>query len=359
MSSKISKKPRVLVVDDSAFMRRMTSQIIEGSGEFTVIGTARNGYDALKQVHALDPDLVTLDVDMPELDGLNTLGYIMSEMPRPVVMLSAGTTSNGQTATLRALELGAVDFVCKPSGSISLDLRIITGQLLDALRAAMQTNLVAQRMMPRITIDSGGPDAGSHDGATKAVVIASSTGGPRALAAIVPQLPRGLPAAVLVVQHMPAGFTKSLAQRLDTVSPVRIDEAENGEPVVHGRVYVAPGGFHMTVQDDGGGPVIALDTSPSIWGVRPAADLLFRSAAEVFGASTVAVVLTGMGRDGAEGTRAIREAGGRALIQDRETATIFGMPQAALQCAGADRVVPLTDVGNAIAEFVEAVSHVP
>src|SRR6185436_230541 len=131
-----SEKPRVLVVDDSAFMRRLASQIIEGSGEFTVVGTARNGYDALKQIHALNPDLVTLDVDMPELDGLNALGYIMSEMPRPVVMLSAGTTSSGQAATLRALELGAVDFVCKPSGPISLDLRIVTKELLGALRAA-------------------------------------------------------------------------------------------------------------------------------------------------------------------------------------------------------------------------------
>jgi len=354
-----SNKLRVLVVDDSAFMRRLTSQIIDDSGEFAVAGTARNGYDALKQIHALDPDIVTLDVDMPELDGLSALGYIMSETPRPVVMLSAGTTNGGHAATLRALELGAVDFVLKPSGSISLDLRRITDRLLNALRGAANANMSGLRMLARPKIDGLGSRLDVIARATCAVVIASSTGGPRALAAIVPQLPRGLPAAVLVVQHMPAGFTKSLAQRLDTVSPVRIDEAENGEPVVHGRVYVAPGGFHMTVQDDGGGPVIALDTSPSIWGVRPAADLLFRSAAEVFGASTVAVVLTGMGRDGAEGTRAIREAGGRALIQDRETATIFGMPQAALQCAGADRVVPLTDVGNAIAEFVEAVSHVP
>jgi two-component system, chemotaxis family, protein-glutamate methylesterase/glutaminase len=349
----------VLVVDDSAFMRRMTSQIIDGSGEFTVIGTARNGYDALKQVHALDPDLVTLDVDMPELDGLNALGYIMSEMPRPVVMLSAGTTSNGQTATLRALELGAVDFVCKPSGSISLDLRIITGQLLDALRAAMQTNLAAQRMMPRIPVDSGGPDGGSHDGATNAVVIASSTGGPRALTAVLPRLPRTLAAAVLVVQHMPAGFTKSLAQRLDVMSPLHIDEAQEGELVVHGRVYVAPGGYHMTVKSTLTGPRIALDTSPTLWGVRPAADHLFSSAASVFGASTMAVVLTGMGRDGADGTRAIRAAGGRAVAQDRETSTIFSMPQAAIDVGGADQVLPLTAIGPGIVELVERVRHVP
>ena len=354
-----SKKLRVLVVDDSAFMRRLTSQIIDDSGEFGVAGTARNGYEALKQIHALDPDIVTLDVDMPELDGLSALGYIMSEMPRPVVMLSAGTTNGGHAATLRALELGAVDFVLKPSGSISLDLRVISDRLLTALRGAADANMSGLRMLARPALDGLSSRADVVSRATCAVVIASSTGGPRALSAIVPQLPRGLQAAVLVVQHMPAGFTKSLAQRLDTVSPIRIDEAEHGEPVVHGRMYVAPGGYHMTVRDEGEGPCIALDTSPPLWGVRPAADLLFRSAADLFGASTVAVVLTGMGRDGAEGTRAVREAGGRALIQDRETATIFGMPQAALQCAGADRVVPLTGMGDSIAEFVEAVCHVP
>ena len=357
-----SDKLRVLVVDDSAFMRRLTSQIIDDSGEFAVAGTARNGYDALKQIHELNPDIVTLDVDMPELDGLSALGYIMSETPRPVVMLSAGTTNGGHTATLRALELGAVDFVLKPSGAISLDLRTISDRLLSALRGAASANMSGLRMLARPAPEGFGRKldvVARSERATCAVVVASSTGGPRALSAIVPQLRRGLAAAVLVVQHMPAGFTKSLAQRLDTVSPIRIDEAEDGEPVVHGRVYLAPGGFHMTVRDDGEGPAIGLDKSASLWGVRPAADLLFRSAAAVFGASTVAVVLTGMGRDGAEGTRAIREAGGLALIQDRESATIYGMPQAAIQCAGADRVAPLQDIGGAIAEFVDVVAHVP
>ena len=343
-----NKPPRVLIVDDSAFMRRMTSQIIGASGEFTVVGTARNGYDALKQVHALDPDIVTLDVDMPELDGLSALGYIMSETPRPVVMLSAGTTSTGHEATLRALELGAVDFVLKPSGSISLDLVRISGRLLGALRDFATQNLTG-----------GGTPAGVSLRATQAVVIASSTGGPRALAAIVPQLTRSLPAAVLIVQHMPAGFTKSMARRLDSVCPLPIDEAEDGEPVVSGRVYIAPGGVHMTVRDDGMGPVIAFEQSPPVWGVRPAADLLFHSVATVFGRSSLAVVLTGMGRDGAAGTKAIREAGGRAIIQDRESATIFGMPQAALQLAGADRVAPLPDIGTSIVELLDVVRHVP
>ncbi|MEP6493044.1 MAG: chemotaxis response regulator protein-glutamate methylesterase [bacterium] len=354
-----SNKPRVLVVDDSAFMRRMTSQIIEESGEFAVAGTARNGFDALKQIHALNPDLVTLDVDMPELDGLNALGYIMSETPRPVVMLSAGTTSGGHEAALRALELGAVDFVLKPSGSISLDLRIITDRLIGALRVASEANPAGLRQLARPTVDTAAVRAVPGGRATQAVVIACSTGGPRALAAIIPRLPRALPTAVLVVQHMPAGFTKSFAQRLDGMSPMLVTEAEDGEPVVNGHVYVAPGGFHMTVKDDGGGPAIALDKTPALWGVRPAADLLFRSAATEFGAATLGVVLTGMGRDGAEGLRAVREGGGRAVVQDRASATIFGMPQAALTLAGADHVLPLTEIGAMIADLVDAVRSVP
>ena len=360
MSSSASEaKPSVLVVDDSAFMRRLTSQIIEDSGEFRVSGTARNGYDALKQIHATEPDIVTLDVDMPELDGLSALGYIMSETPRPVVMLSAGTTAGGHEATLRALELGAVDFVLKPSGSISLDLRTIQERLLGALRAAAQANPAGLKMLARGAYQSLPRRVECVARATNAVVIACSTGGPRALAAVIPQLERSLPAAVLVVQHMPAGFTKSLAQRLDTASQLGVDEAEDGEPVVHGRVYIAPGGLHMKVHDDGLGPAIALETSAPLWGVRPAADHLFQSAAAVFGACLVAVVLTGMGRDGAEGTRVIRAAGGRAILQDRETATIFGMPHAAMQHAGADRVLPLGKVGRANCELIEEVRHVP
>ena len=353
-----SKPPRVLVVDDSAFMRRMASQIIEASGEFAVAGTARNGYDALKQIQSLEPDIVTLDVDMPELDGLSTLGYIMSETPRPVVMLSAGVTSTGHEAAFRALELGAVDFVLKPSGPISLDLERVADRLLAALRAASVANPAGLRMLPRrATNGVSAPTDVSR--ATAAVVIASSTGGPRALAALVPQLARDLPAAVFIVQHMPAGFTKSMARRLDAVSPLAIDEAVHGEAVVKGRVYVAPGGQHMTVVHGVDGPQIALEDTAPVWGVRPAADVLFRSAAMVFGGMTVAVVLTGMGRDGADGARAIRAAGGRTLVQDRDSAAIFGMPQATIQLAGADRIASLAEIGSAISDLVGAVHHVP
>ena len=349
-----SERATVLVVDDSAFMRRLISDVVERSGEFHVVGTARNGQDALKQLQALDPEIVTLDIEMPELDGLQTLGYIMSEAPRAVVMLSAATTDSGRDVTLRALELGAVDFVHKPSGPISLDLSQVADQLLASLRAARQANLRGVRMLgPRTHAQVKRPSSPVFSsGATRAVAIACSTGGPRALADVVPALPRGLDAAVLVVQHMPAGFTRSLAQRLDLLSPLPVSEAEESEPVVHGRVYLAPGGRHMQVVVRNGTPVIALDDSHPVWGVRPSADPLFRSVAAVFASATVGVVLTGMGRDGAEGLRLIRAAGGQGLVQDRETSTIFGMPQAALQFAGAERVLPLGGVAPAIVDAV-------
>jgi two-component system, chemotaxis family, protein-glutamate methylesterase/glutaminase len=353
-----SSKPRVLIVDDSAFMRRMATQIIEGSGEFVVAGTARNGLDGLKQIRELQPDIVTLDVDMPEMDGLSALRVIMTERPRPVVMLSAGTTSTGLEATLRALELGAIDFVQKPSGSISLDLALIGDRLLDALRSAATANLEGLRVPGRRSLDGFRARLSAYTAATQAVVIAASTGGPRALAAIVPQLPASLSAAVLIVQHMPPGFTRSLALRLDRGCAMPVTEAEDGEPVSRGRVYNAQGGRHMTVVSGPTGPVIALTGEPPLWGVRPAADILFRSAATAFGASTLAVVLTGMGRDGADGTRAIRDSGGLALLQDRDSATIFGMPQAALQRAGADRVMTLSEIGVGITELLGEVPHV-
>ncbi len=352
--SGFSRKHGVLVVDDSAFMRKLISELIDDTDGFRVVGTARNGLDALKQIHALDPDIVTLDIEMPELDGIQALGYIMSETPRPVVMLSATDVRGSEDLTLRALEMGAVDFVRKPSGPISLDLATVKERLVEALRASTMVNLggVGALGRPRV----GATARASRDGASgaqRAVVIAASTGGPRALAEVVPLLPQGLDAAVLIVQHMPKGFTASLAQRLDSMSRLPVGEARHGEPVRHGCVYLAPGGTHMRVVRGDRGVTIALDGSPPIWGVRPYADPLFRSAVRTFAPDIVGVVLTGMGRDGADGLRAIREAGGAAIVQDRETSIIYGMPQAAHVAAGADRVLPLGRIAEAIAGFVE------
>lgn len=338
----------VLVVDDSAFMRKLISEMVESSGEFRVVGTARNGLDAIKKVHALAPDLVTLDIEMPELNGIDALGYIMSESPRPVVMLSAAATGDARDLTIRALELGAVDFVRKPSGPISLDLAVVRDQLLGALRAAEQVNLGGVDVLARPMVPGEDRAPAAAGAATRAVAIAASTGGPRALAEVIPQLPRELDAAVLVVQHMPAGFTRSLSERLDAQSHLVVSEARHGDLVRHNHVYVAPGGYHMRVVREAAGPTIQLDDSPPIWGVRPSADPLFRSVAEIFGPRTVGVVLTGMGRDGAAGLREIHDAGGFGIAQDRETSIIFGMPQAAAACGGVDRVLPLSAIASNI-----------
>jgi two-component system chemotaxis response regulator CheB len=336
-------------------MRKLVSEILSTSGEFRVVGTARHGLDALKQIHALDPDIVTLDIEMPELDGLQALGYIMSETPRPVVMLSALDSPNGGELTIRALELGAVDFVHKPGGVARDSIDVLSSRLLDALRAATFVNLRGVEVLARPPLVEQRTGRAAPDSATNAVAIAASTGGPRALAEVIPRLPAGLDAAVLVVQHMPAGFTASLATRLNALSRLPVAEARSGEPIHHGRVYVAPGGMHMRVVDVGGIPTIALEQTPPIWGVRPSADPLFRSAAHRFGASLVGVVLTGMGRDGAEGLRAIRDCGGYAIVQDKGTSIVYGMPQVALSTAGADRVLPLTEIAEEIAGAVRRV----
>jgi len=343
------------VVDDSAFMRRIISDVVAtASQEFRVVGTARDGNDALKQIHALEPDIVTLDIEMPELDGLQTLGCIMAETPRPVVMLSAAAGAGTADLTIRALELGAVDFVRKPSGPQSLDLFSVRERLVGALRAAACVNLHGVGALARPPAATGARMGADPDAASWVIVIAASTGGPRALSEIVPALPADLGAAVLIVQHMPGGFTQSLAHRLDATSALPVREASPDALIQTNRVYLARGGFHMRVVSSAIGPRLALDAGPTIWGVRPAADPLFRSAVQAFGARVVGVVLTGMGRDGAEGLRAVRDAGGQAVVQDQMTSIIYGMPQAALATAGADRVAALSDIAVVIPELLRA-----
>ena len=343
----------VLVVDDSAFMRKLIAEIIESSGAFHVVGTAVDGVEALQKIRTLKPDIVTLDIEMPRLNGLQTLEQIMAEMPRPVVMLSAAGSDLGNEMTLRALERGALEFVRKPSGPVSIDLSIVRVQLMSALEAARAMNMGGMRTSPPPaaarhpeTVPRKSPDA-----ATRVVAIASSTGGPRALAEIIPRLPEDLGAAVVIVQHMPGEFTKLLAERLRAMSSLWVAEAMNGKLLRENRVYIAPGGYHMTLRGEPGNASISLDESPTMWGVRPAADPLFFSVASTFGPASIGVVLTGMGRDGAEGLRRIREAGGRAIVQDRDSSIIYGMPQAALAAAGTDKIAKLNDIAPLIRDL--------
>ncbi len=343
----------MLVVDDSPFFRQLLREAIDSSGEFRVIGTARHGMDALRRIHRDRPDIVTLDLEMPVLDGLSTIGYVMSEIPRPVVVVSA-YAGPGTAEAIRALELGAVELVAKEESREGPALARFRERVLAALRAALAADvgrvsvLARPHRVPPVDPASD-PAIGSP---TVCVGIAASTGGPRALAEVVPRLPGRLGAAVLIVQHMPAGFTRSLAERLASQSSLVVVEASDGESVVVDRVYVAPGDFHMRVESGSQGPRIVLDQSPTVWGVRPAADPLFLSLADCFGPQAVGVVLTGLGRDGAEGLRAMHARGAVGIAQDRETATINGMPAAAIAAGGVDRVKPLQEIAACIVEAV-------
>jgi two-component system chemotaxis response regulator CheB len=346
-------RPRVLVVDDSAFMRKLISELVESTNEFAVAGVAKNGVECLQKVRDEHPDIVTLDIAMPVMDGLSALQEIMRTMPRPVVMLSAAASSKGRDMTIRALELGAVDFVKKPSGPISVDLARIGERLIHALRSAAASRVGAPSVFARPSRRT--PHRlvpGRSERCDRVVVIAASTGGPRALAEIIPRLRADIGAAILVVQHMPQEFTGPLAQRLDLTSLLRVAEAREGEPLTPNRVYVAPGGLHMTVERAETGPIVRLQRGPTVWGVRPAADPLLSSVADVFGAAAIGVILTGMGHDGSQGLKALRRAGGIGIVQDEASSLIYGMPQAALAAAGADCIVSLGEMAGRIGEEV-------
>jgi len=347
---------RIVIVDDSAFVRYSLTRLIETDAEINLVGSARNGEEAVARVKELRPDVVTMDVEMPRLDGLGALERIMEEYPTPVIMLSS-LTGQGTEATLRALELGAVDFFLKPSiASPSGD----ADGALNLLR--MIKTAAAVKIKPNgLHRPSAGPGDRSGNGdkqgkagggtTSKAVVVGSSTGGPKALYQLIPELPAFLPATVLIVQHMPAGFTKPLAERLDQRSHLAVKEAETGDRLEKGKAYLAPGGYHMVINKE---KIIQLVKSPPVCNVRPSVDVTMESVTRVFGGGTTGVVLTGMGTDGTDGTALIKSAGGQVIAEDESTALIYGMPKAVIDAGNADRILPLPRIAGSIVNMLNA-----
>ncbi len=348
------EKIRVLVVDDSACMRKVLSNILASQPDIEVVATARDGLDALEKVALLDPDVVTLDVEMPRLDGLRTLERIMAERPRPVVMVSS-LTQAGAEATVRALALGAVDFVTKPSGAAPAEIFRVREELWRKVRVAARAGKGKAWGRPPAMVAGwrrGGSTAAPPRGTgqlSRLVVIGASTGGPGALMEVIPRLPEGFPAGILLVQHMPAGFTRSLAQHLNDAGALPVREAGDGDALSDGVCLVAPGGRHATI--DGQGRVVLLDTPPQ-HGVKPAVDVALEGIPERWARNAVVVILTGMGVDGARGARRVRSLGGCVIAQDEATSVVYGMPRATVELGAADHVLPLHEIAGMLCHLV-------
>jgi two-component system, chemotaxis family, protein-glutamate methylesterase/glutaminase len=348
---------RVLVVDDSAFMRTALSRMIASESGFEVAATACSGADALAKIAALDPDVVTLDVEMPGLDGLQTLRCIMNQFPRPVIMVSAVTEKDADK-TFDALAAGAFDYVPKQLSATSLDILHIRSDLIAKIRAAAQSRKsrsddVLHKKPPRSarseTLSAAFPSAPAI------VALGTSTGGPRALQEILPLFPRDLAVPILIVQHMPPGFTAPFAQRLNTLCSVTVREATHGECIQPGVVYIAPAGLHMrTERLSDSRAIIFLDTHPGEYLHIPSIDVLMTSVAEAFGNLALGVIMTGMGSDGSAGMQAIYRHGGLTIGQDESTCAVYGMPRACAELGILTRVVPLSQIP---AEILQATRY--
>ncbi|MFS0823592.1 protein-glutamate methylesterase/protein-glutamine glutaminase [Bacillus sp. 1P02SD] len=348
-------KINVLIVDDSAFMRKLISNFLQEDSRIHVVGTARNGMDALDKIKKLNPDVVTLDIEMPEMNGIEALQRIMNESPRPVVMLSS-TTKEGAENTLLAIQNGAVDFIQKPSGSISIDLHLIKNELVSKVLQAGRVNMALLKKPLKIqenntsrNTDYSKIELEPNRNIKKIVCIGTSTGGPRALQQVLPRFPKNYPAPIVIVQHMPAGFTKSLANRLNSLCEITVKEAENGEVLKAGIAYIAPGGHHMKIKKIGTSLAVNIDESEIRNGHRPSVDVLFESISEVKGIQKISVIMTGMGTDGSYGLKKLKETGQAvAIAESQETSIVFGMPKSAIETHLVDRVEKLEEIADTI-----------
>jgi two-component system chemotaxis response regulator CheB len=345
-------KTRILIVDDSVVVRRLLSEALSTDPELEIAGTASNGKIALAKIPQVNPDLITLDIEMPELNGLETLAGIRKISARlPVIMFST-LTDQGAAATMEALTLGANDYVTKPSnvGNINLAIQRIREELIPKIKA------LCAKSSPSLTRREGLPsfpsavfrNRASQPGNVEALVIGVSTGGPNALAEFMPQLPAGFPVPVLIVQHMPPMFTKALADRLSSICSIPVREAVAGELLQPAKAWVAPGNYHLALKREVAGVRVLLHQGPPENSCRPAVDVLFRSAAEVYGPAVLGVVLTGMGQDGLRGSQAIVETGGQVMAQDEASSVVWGMPGAVAKAGLASQILPLNQIGREV-----------
>ncbi|MCA1030091.1 chemotaxis response regulator protein-glutamate methylesterase [Bacillus timonensis] len=355
------KKIKVLVIDDSAFMRKLITDFIEQDPRMEVVSTARNGQEGILKVKELHPDVVTLDVEMPVMNGIEALEIIMNDSPVPVVMLSS-TTKIGSENTIHAMQLGAIDFITKPSGAISLDLYKIKDDLINKIYNASKANIHAiknsQTIFKNPIIHDEkcskmvlGPSRKSKN---KIICIGTSTGGPRALQQVLTRIPASINAPIVIVQHMPPGFTKSLAMRLDSMCEITVKEAINGEIIQNGVAYIAPGGFHLKVKKVGLGTLtLCIEDSIVRNGHRPSVDTLFESVSLLKEFEKVAVIMTGMGSDGTVGVKSLKKSGQTICIaESKDTSIVYGMPKSVIDTNLVDQVLKLDEIANGIMKYI-------
>ncbi len=344
------RKTRVLIVDDSALMRRMLGDILSSDPRIEVVGTAKDGVDGLEKIASLVPDVVTLDVEMPRKDGLATLEELMRTRPIPVVMVSS-LTQDGAEVTLKALSLGCVDFVGKPSGAVSMNIQAVGAELvtkvLMARTARVRPDRKASLLLPRPVAGGAARPVGTR-GRRGIVAIAASTGGPVALQQLLSCLPGNFPVPIVVTQHMPKDFTASFARRLDAVSKLPVVEGFDGLPLKPGLVVIAPGGRHLMVRRKGTGVFCELSDAPPVLSVKPSANIMFLSVADEYGSNALGVVLTGMGRDGADGAKVLHQKGARIIAESQETCVVYGMPKAAVEAGVVDELLPLSEIPDSL-----------
>jgi two-component system chemotaxis response regulator CheB len=345
-AARAAGKIKVLIVDDSALVRGILTEIVNGQPDMQAIGVAPDPLAAREMIHALAPDVITLDVEMPLMDGIDFLEKLMRLRPMPVVMVSS-LTEKGSDIALRALELGAVDFVSKPRLDIAGGMRDYAREITDKIRIAAKARLrqrSAPAVAPRLAADAVLPALANRAASTeKLIIIGASTGGTEAIKDVLVQLPADCP-GVLITQHMPEAFTRSFAARLDGLSRLSVKEAVHGERVLPGHAYVAPGHSHLLLKRSGASYVTELSQAPPVNRHRPSVDVLFRSAASCAGANALGVILTGMGKDGAAGMLEMKQAGAWNVAQDEATSVVFGMPKEAIAAGGVDEVLPLHEI---------------